>query len=211
MDRLEEFDVLVVPGGNTDGVLKADAQPIPLIQAYAKLQEDDPSHERTILSVCTGSLFLAKAGILQGLAATTHPNYYTKLEILCQEAARKGELEQTDVMEERYVVNNARFELGENLDENPFVFTARPDGRRKSVARKGSNAIRESMRRESIARRATIRLGGLRVITAGGVSCGLDASLYLVAALVSHESALEVARITQYDWKKGVTVDATDV
>jgi hypothetical protein len=25
----------------------------------------------------------------------------------------------TDVMEERYVVNNARFDLGENPDDNP--------------------------------------------------------------------------------------------
>lgn len=83
--------------------------------------------------------------------------------------------------------------------------------RRKSIARKGSNAWRESRRRESIARRASMPLGGMRVITTGGVTAGLDASLYLVASLVSHESALEVARIMQYTWVKGVTVDAIDV
>jgi putative intracellular protease/amidase len=205
--------VLVIPGGGTDEVLEKELEPIPLIKAFAEMQEKDPSKERTLLSICTGSLFLAKTGILQGLAATTHPNFYTKLEILCQEAARKGDLEQTDVMEERYVVNNARFDLGENLDENPFVLTKRPvvGTGQKSIARKGSNAWKESRRRESVIRRANIRLGGLRVITSGGISTGLDASLYLVAALVSHESAIEVARRLQYSWQKGVTVEGIDV
>ncbi len=172
----------------------------------------DPSKERTLLSIGTGSLLLAQVGVLQGLAATTHPDWYTKLEILCQDAARKGELEQTDVMEENYVVCNARFELGEKLEENPFILSKRPDGRRKSIARKGSNAWKESVRRrESNARRAQLRLGGLRLITSGGVTSGLDASLYLVAAMVSHEAAVEVARGLQYSWNKGVTVEGIDV
>lgn len=163
------------------------------------------------MSIDTGSLFLAQAGVLQGLAATTHPDHYTKMEILCKDAARRGDLEQTDVMEERYVVNNARFDLGEKLEENPFILNKRPDGRRKSIARKGSNAWKESKRRESIVRRGSLRLGGMRVITSGGVASGFDASLYLVAAMVSIESAQEVARILQYSWIKGVTVEGIDV
>ena len=212
-DDLKYYDVLIIPGGGgIDDVIKNEAEPINLIQAFAKLQQTDPSKERTLMSVGTGSMILAQAGILQGLAATTHPDYYTKLEIICRDAARRGDLEQTDVMEENYVVNNARFELGENVDENPFILSKRPDGQRKSIARKGSNAWKESVkRRESNARRASLRLGGLRVITSGGVTSGLDASLYLVAAMVSHESAQEVARVLQYTWNKGVTVEGIDV
>ncbi len=56
-----------------------------------------------------------------------------------------------------------------------------------------------------------MRLGGLRVITSGGVSAGLDAALYLVSALVSEESAVEVARVIQWTWNKGVVVDGLDV
>lgn len=205
--------MLIVPGGNgIDDVLKSESEPIKLIQAFAKLQQTDPSKERTLMSVGTGSMILAQAGILQGLAATTHPDYYTKMEIICRDAARRGDLEQTDVMEENYVVNNARFDLGENFEENPFILTKRPDGRRKSIARKGSNAWKDSVkRRESNARRASLKLGGLRVITSGGVTSGLDASLYLVAAMVSHESAQEVSRLLQYSWNKGVTVEGIDV
>ena len=212
-ESLNDYDVLIIPGGSgVDEVLKQSSEPFKLIKAFADLQQSDPSKERTLMSIGTGSLILAQAGILQGLAATTHPDYYTKMEIICKEAARRGDLEQTDVMEENYVVNNARFDLGEKLDENPFVLTKRPDGRRKSIARKGSNAWKESVkRRESNARRATLKLGGLRVITSGGVTSGLDASLYLVAAMVSHESAQEIARVLQYSWNKGVTVEGIDV
>ena len=66
-------------------------------------------------------------------------------------------------------------------------------------------------RRESIVRRASMRLGGLRVITAGGVSAGVDAALYLISALVSEESAEEAARCMQWTWNKGVVVDGLDV
>ena len=212
-ESIKEYDVLIIPGGGgIENVLKQQSEPFKLVKAFANLQQTDPSKERTLMSIGTGSLILAQAGLLQGMSATTHPDYYTKMEIICKEAARQGNLEQTDVMEENYVVNNARFELGENLEENPFVLTKRPDGRRKSIARKGSNAWKESVkRRESNARRASLRLGGLRVITSGGVTSGLDASLYLVAAMVSHGSAQEVARILQYNWNKGVTVEGIDV
>ncbi|KAF2135566.1 uncharacterized protein K452DRAFT_239144 [Aplosporella prunicola CBS 121167] len=209
--NLSDFDVMIVPGGGTEPILKANNEPMKLIKAFAELQKKDPSKERTLLSVCTGSLFLAQAGVLQGMSATTHPFYYTQLEILCQEAARKGDLQGTNVMEERYVVNNARFALGENEDENPFILKKRPDGRRKSIARKGSDAWKDGRRRESVIRRASMKLGGLRLITAGGVSAGIDASLYLVSAMVSHDSALEVAKTIQYDWQKGVTVEGIDV
>lgn len=77
--------------------------------------------------------------------------------------------------------------------------------------RKGSISLKGSTRRESIARRAAMRLGGLRVITAGGITAGIDAALYTVSALVSEDSANEVARILQWNWTKGVVVDGLDV
>lgn len=76
---------------------------------------------------------------------------------------------------------------------------------------KGSMSFKGATRRESIARRAAMRLGGLRVITSGGVAAGLDAALYLVSVLVSEESATEVARVMQLTWNKGVVVDGLDV
>jgi transcriptional regulator GlxA family with amidase domain len=66
-------------------------------------------------------------------------------------------------------------------------------------------------RRESIQRRAAMRLGGLRVITSGGVTSGIDAALYLVSILEDEECANEVARIMQHNWVKGIVVDGLDV
>ena len=77
--------------------------------------------------------------------------------------------------------------------------------------RKGSISLRASSTRENITRRAAMRLGGLRVVTAGGISSGVDAALYLVGALVSEESAEAVARYMQWTWQKGVVVDGVDV
>lgn len=208
--RLGEFDILVVPGGSVDGVLKNKAEPLGIIKAFSDLQKKHPERERTILSVCTGSLLLAQQGILSGLKATTHPDAYAKFEKLTSEVAQRDLSERTDVVEERYVVNNLRFDLG-NPEENPYV-RRKSDARRPSMGRKGSNAWKESnTRRESNARRASLRLGGLRVITSGGVTAGIDASLYLVSIMVTEEAAAEVARILQHEWKKGIVVDGIDI
>ncbi|KAJ5851429.1 uncharacterized protein N7529_010814 [Penicillium soppii] len=42
--------------------------------------------------------------------------------------------------------------------------------------------------------------GGVRVITAGGVSSGLDAACYLVSQLATGDMASFVARVMEYDW-----------
>ncbi|RYF47177.1 MAG: DJ-1/PfpI family protein [Cytophagaceae bacterium] len=67
-------DILIVPGG---GSYLADGTP-----AGARREMDNPailnwvrrhaSAAELVLSVCTGSLILGKAGLLDGLSATTH-------------------------------------------------------------------------------------------------------------------------------------------
>ncbi|KAH8680923.1 class I glutamine amidotransferase-like protein [Xylariales sp. PMI_506] len=211
-ERLDEFDIMVILGGNSEATLKAKAEPLPIIKAYADLQKNDTTRERTLLSICSGAIFLAEQGILSGLAATTHPDYMTAFENICSHSSVRDGTERTDVDEEaRYIVNNLRFEIGDE-DENPYI-------RRKSDAvaspsvngRKGSISFKGMSRRESIARRAAMRLGGLRVITSGGSTAGIDASLYLVSIHVDEDSANEVARVLQHNWVKGIVVDGLDV
>lgn len=234
MARLQEVDVLVVPGGGVEPVLKAKGQPLAIIKAFAELQKKNPARERTLMSVCTGSLFLAETGILAGLAATTHPDSLTKMEIICSNAVQRDMADRCDVLEARYVVNNLRFELGDDEAENPYILSRQEykrrksgaglppspvqerangvNGRRSSNARKGSISLKMSnTRRESVLKRANLRLGGLRVLTTSGVTSGIDGALYMVAALVSDEVAEEVARVMCHTWVKGVVVDGTDV
>lgn len=134
-DRLEDFDMLVVLGGNSKEILEKESEPFALINNFVSLQKNDPARERTIFSVCTGSLFLAKEGVLAGLSATTHPDSMTKFENLCSDAATRNLTERTDVVEDaRYVVNNLRFDLGDE-DENPYIRRKSDAGRRPSNAR----------------------------------------------------------------------------
>ncbi|KAJ5104405.1 ThiJ/PfpI family protein [Penicillium alfredii] len=44
--------------------------------------------------------------------------------------------------------------------------------------------------------------GGVRIITAGGISSGLDATFHLVRLLANNETALFVARLMEYDWSE---------
>jgi transcriptional regulator GlxA family with amidase domain len=58
-------DILIVPGGNGTRPLLSDSRLLSWIAEEAGKVE-------LLLSVCTGSLLLAKAGLLAGLRATTH-------------------------------------------------------------------------------------------------------------------------------------------
>ncbi len=234
MKRLQDIDVLVIPGGGTEAILKAKGQPLPLIKQFAEVQKKNPARERTLMSVCTGSMFLAEGGILAGLSATTHPDYITKLEILCSNVAMRDMADRCDVTEQRYVVNNLRFDLGEDEESNPYIMSRkeykehkrrkssaggppspieeRSNGGRPSGGRKGSMSWKAAnTRRESVLKRSNLRLGGLRVITTGGVTAGIDGALYMVGALVSDDAADEVARVMCHKWVKGMVVDGTDV
>jgi len=139
-ENLDNYDIVVVLGGNSDEICKRKdtEEPLNLIKAYVDLQEKDNTRERTLFSVCTGSLLLARLDVLVGLAATTHPHQLTKFENLCSEAAQRGLEDRTDVMDDaRYVVNNLRFDVGEEGDENPYIRrgSVNESGRRSSNAR----------------------------------------------------------------------------
>ena len=47
---------------------------------------------------------------------------------------------------------------------------------------------------------------GVRVITSGGISCGLDAALWLVEDIAGQTAREHVGHHTQYTWRKGLVV-----
>jgi putative intracellular protease/amidase len=134
-ERLNDFDILVIVGGDSSNVLKQKAEPLQIIKAFSELQSKDQARERTIFSVCTGSLFLAEQGILAGLAGTTHPDYMTAFENICSHSSVRDGDDRTDVNEEaRYIVNNLRFDLGDE-DENPYIRRKSDAGQRPANGR----------------------------------------------------------------------------
>lgn len=69
---LPQPDILVIPGGAGTRPLVKDEQVIYWVQDMAEKVE-------FLLSVCTGSLLLAKAGVLDNLTATTHHDAFDLL------------------------------------------------------------------------------------------------------------------------------------
>jgi len=149
--NLSDYDVLVIPGGGSLGVLNGKTEPLGLIAAFAGLKKREDGRTRYILSVCTGSLFLGEAGVLHGLSATTHEWYYERLRAVC--ASKRN----TKVLEERFVVNKT--------DEK-----------------------------------------GLRIVTSGGVSCGLDSALWLIDQVAGKESMEKSKVRIQYASREGVVL-----
>ncbi|KAH7312106.1 class I glutamine amidotransferase-like protein [Rhexocercosporidium sp. MPI-PUGE-AT-0058] len=152
--QLSSFDILVIPGGGSEGVLPGNTEPIHLIKAFAELPKKSDGGVRTILSVCTGALFLGEAGVLgrEGMKATTHPLYYRQLEEVCE---GKGGVE---VVKNRFVVNK--------VDEEKK----------------------------------------LRIITSGGISCGLDSCMWLIGETAGRESMERTAELIQYSTREGVVL-----
>lgn len=74
-DEIDALDVLVVPGGFADRDIDETHDVVQFVQKI------HPTTTWTT-SVCTGSIFLAHAGILNGLRATTHWASYDRLESL---------------------------------------------------------------------------------------------------------------------------------
>ena len=123
------LDVLVYPGGRGTPKELTDEAVLDWIRGHAR-------SGALVTSVCTGSLVLAAAGLLDGKPATTH---WQSLELLPT--------------------------LGTEVE-------VRPDDRFVDTG---------------------------AVITAAGVSAGIDMALHLVARLHSPERAREVRRYIQYD------------
>jgi transcriptional regulator GlxA family with amidase domain len=123
------LDVLVYPGGRGTRAELRDEAVLDWVRGVSR-------SGAVVASVCTGSLVLAAAGLLDGKPATTH---WQSLELLPT--------------------------LGKDIE-------VRPDDR---------------------------FVDNGEVITAAGVSAGIDMALHLVARLHSSERAREVRRYIQYD------------
>lgn len=76
---LKAVDILVIPGGFGTRRLLADAATLDLIRSIAV-------RAKITLSVCTGALLLAAAGLLSGKAATTHWAAIDELRVLAPDA-----------------------------------------------------------------------------------------------------------------------------
>lgn len=128
VDKCPKPDIVVIPGGHVEALL-ADAKLMEWIKARAADSE-------IVMSVCNGAFALHKAGLLDGLEATTHHGSVERL----RKIATK-----TKVVPDRRFVDNGK------------------------------------------------------IITAAGVSAGIDAALHVVERLLGVDAANNTARYMEYN------------
>jgi putative intracellular protease/amidase len=129
-DDAPQPDILVVPGGGIAGALASDP-------TLAWVKAVSAKAERT-LSVCNGAFILAKAGLLDGLTATTTSGNIPRL---------RSEYPKTRVVDDQRFVDNGK------------------------------------------------------IVTAGGLTAGIDGALHVVAKTLGPGAAQEVALGEEYDWR----------
>jgi cyclohexyl-isocyanide hydratase len=75
-NSLDGYDAVIIPGGRGTRELQHDDEFITWIKTAAPVKYK--------ISICTGSLILGKAGLLQNKLATTHFNEYETLKPFCK-------------------------------------------------------------------------------------------------------------------------------
>ncbi len=130
INNCPEIDILIVPGGKGSRKIMNNNMILDWIKdIYCNLE--------LLLTVCTGSLIIAKCNLLDNMRATTH---HMSLELLKDIAPK------TKIVEERYVDNG-------------------------------------------------------KIILSGGISAGIDMSLYVVGKLLGKEAILRITDVMEYGWK----------
>jgi len=127
-------DILVIPGGYGTRPLLKNGPVLDWIRTSADRAE-------LVLSVCSGSLLLAKAGLLDGLAATTHHGAIDELRELAPE---------TRIETEKRFVDNGKVVVSAGVAagiDMSFHIVERLCGQK--TARETADYIEYSWRRES--------------------------------------------------------------
>jgi transcriptional regulator GlxA family with amidase domain len=158
--NLDDFDLLVVPGGPPSVIkplLSNESPETRLIKAFASLSPKEGSGPRMLFSVCTGAFFLGALGLLTEITVTTHHRALGVLSTIC------GSNQPSEIVEKRCV-----------------------DG--------------------GLCKSSLSQPGGIRIVTAGGISSGLDASIWIVSQQVGIDIARFIGRVMEYNI--GVELDA---
>jgi transcriptional regulator GlxA family with amidase domain len=120
------IDLLLIPGGQGTRPLIDDAPTIEWIQQQAAKAE-------LVLSVCTGALLLAKAGLLDGLSATTH---HGAIDLLKELGPKTNVKTDTRVVDNGRVITSAGVAAGIDMS---FHVVAKLLG--EEIATKAANYI----------------------------------------------------------------------
>jgi transcriptional regulator GlxA family with amidase domain len=130
IDKCPTPDIILLPGGDGRSQLMKDERILNWVAEHVE-------HLEKLLSVCTGSFYIAHTGLLKGLSATTHHGAFPEFKETFPDIAL--------IEDKRYVENG-------------------------------------------------------KIITAGGISAGIDMSLYVVEQLLGKEKLALTLKEMEWQW-----------
>ncbi|PFR41445.1 DJ-1/PfpI family protein [Bacillus cereus] len=106
IENLPPVDILIIPGGL--GARKYEIKN----EIVIKWIRQQMKEVKLMTSVCTGALLLAKAGLLEGLKATTH---WASIEKFKNEFQNVEVIENVKFVDERHIITSAGISAGINM------------------------------------------------------------------------------------------------
>ena len=185
-------DILIIPGGiGSRTILNTKPHVLQWIREQA-------THVEYVLSVCTGSLLLAKAGLLNHLDfVTTHSNSLSYLEqLLLQESITNttngnGDDENADdtnveMTKIPRVVNNRR-----------YIDASIP---RQQQQQQAEEEEQEERHQVVVGKEVHHRHSYPKIVMSGGITAGIDMCLYMIQKLCGNTILSKVLLRMEYTW-----------
>lgn len=198
--KIYEYEIVIQPGGGIQdiekylGDLGKNGPHIELLRCFSELKTPSSRGcQRVLMSICTGALIVGFSGAFSHLTVTTHYEGLDKLIRYC-ELRGEGTTVVPDIRKKSD--SQACLVNGNVSDIEQWAWDVHKAAQKenKSWVDAGCNG------------------SGVRVISSGGISCGIDASLFLVSELekwetngqckkLGIEQAQLGARIMEYAWR----------
>lgn len=106
IEDLPPVDILIIPGGK--GVRENEVKNETIINWVRQQMKE----VKLMTSVCTGALLLAKAGLLEGLQATTH---WASIQTFKKDFPRVEVMENVKFVDEGHIITSAGISAGINM------------------------------------------------------------------------------------------------
>lgn len=200
LKKIDQYEIVIQPGGGIQDIEKylgdrqTNGEHFTLLKCFSELRTPSPRGcQRVLMSICTGALIVGYSGAFSHLTVTTH---YEGLDKLIQYCKSKGE--GTTVVPD--------------IRKNPDNQSVPVNGKVPDIEQWAWDGYKTAQKQNKRWVDAGCNACGVRVISSGGISCGIDASLFLVSELekwekngrcnkLGIEQAQLGARIMEYAWR----------
>ena len=187
-------DILIIPGGiGSRTILSTKPHVLQWIQEQATYVE-------YVLSVCTGSLLLAKAGLLNHFDfVTTHSNSLSYLKQLLQESITNttngnGNDENDDG------TNNKMTKIPKVVNNRRYIDASLPRQQQQPQGVEEEQEREQQGHQVAVGRADHHKTPHPKIVMSGGITAGIDMCLYMIQKLCGNAILSKVLLCMEYTW-----------